>query len=350
MPNQLPSFPVLLPQRIQLLPPAAAHFCLAVGRFISHSLHVSVAQSSLLVGFSGGADSTALLLALHYLAPQYGYSLAAAHLDHALRPSSYAEAMWCQNVCNQLGIPFYSKQMQWPNGVPQNGVEEQSRIARYEFFGKVQQKANATWLCLGHQLNDLAEDMLMRLGRGTGWPALGGMVGVCHTRHIIRPLLLTPRVTLEAFLQLLNVTGLEDESNASDSYLRNRVRNTLMPFMMQENPAFLDSVASLWQQAQVDREFFAEVVPPVNAHANTFASTEAAIAISYRDVVAHLPRAVRLRHYKQCAQQVGGQHIRMEQLFALDEAWFGQKFPKTILFSGSAKAIIKKTAIYWCTK
>ncbi|MDR1359708.1 MAG: tRNA lysidine(34) synthetase TilS, partial [Deltaproteobacteria bacterium] len=261
-----PALPENLPRRLQDLPPKGARLCLRVARFVETDLRLALSGRPVLVGFSGGADSTALLLILFYLAPRLGLSLRAAHLDHGLRPSSAEESRACAALCAALNVPCLVSRVEADLlKREKTGLEEAARRARYAFYARTLRHAHEL-LALGHQNNDLAEDMLMRLIRGAGWPSLAGMPARDDQRQLIRPVLLIPRSELEDFLNSLEVSWTRDPSNSDPAYLRNRVRATLLPLFLRENPAFLRTAATLWRLARVDEDFFQTLLASPRAH------------------------------------------------------------------------------------
>ena len=172
------SVPFNIPQSLQELPPKWAHFCLHVEKFITDDLHVDLTQKHIVTGCSGGVDSTALLLVLHYLARKNNGRVVAVHLNHNLRDEADGDAGWVQSLCDTMGIECVveSKNIKAlaQDGV---GIEEAGRNARYELFQNVLNEKSADYIAVGHHLDDLCEDVLMRLTRGTGWPGLSGMSG-----------------------------------------------------------------------------------------------------------------------------------------------------------------------------
>ena len=191
-------------QRLQDLPRKAARFCLGLGRFAERELGCDFPALRCLVACSGGADSTALLRIAHLLCQAKGGTVLAAHLDHSLRPESPNDALFVAQLCQALGIALHTERQDIVAQAKASGMglEEAGRVARYAFLERVRQQTNAEVILVAHQLNDLAEDQLMRLMRGTGWPALGGMEGADPARHLLRPLLLCPRAGLEEFLKM----------------------------------------------------------------------------------------------------------------------------------------------------
>ncbi len=246
--------PTACPARLGDLSPAQARLCLDVESFVREMVP-EISGATILAGVSGGPDSTALLLILRCLASRVGMTLAAAHLDHGLRPESEDEAVWVQDLCRRLDIPCHTQRARLPPpGSP--GLEAAARKARYAFFETTRLKTGAGFLAVGHTQNDLAEDIVLRLIRGCGWPALGGMPAFDPARSLVRPLLLTPRARLLEFLAGLGVRPAEDKSNADPACRRNRVRHRILPLLVAENPGFLDAAARLWRQAAIDRDYF----------------------------------------------------------------------------------------------
>ena len=354
--HSMPGLPPIpqLPPSLQAMPPAAARFCLGTARFMEKELGVTLAGTHFLVGFSGGADSLALLACLHALAPHKGCRVCAAHLNHSLRETAGAEEAWCKATCQAAGIAFYSHTANVPATMQASGMgmEEAARSARYDFYRNTMQASGATFVALGHHLNDLAEDVLMRLVRGAGWPGLSGMAGKCTTRQLLRPLLHTPRASIEAFVHSLGFSALLDASNNDTAFTRNRVRHTLLPLIMQENPRFLEHVAHLWRQGQGDEAYFTEALhsagastapPPPNAPQ---AKAQPLSATTPTAFLATMPQALRLRWYKQQLQHWGVPPLA-STLFRLDTACMGQQFPKTFQFSGGCTATVHKRHIEW---
>lgn len=361
-----------IPASLQQLAPAQARFCLAVSRFVKLDLGLDIRGASLLVAFSGGADSTALLLVLRYLAPSLHLKLAAAHLDHGLRPSSDKEADFCRAFCDELGIACVTERRDVAAQRRRNktGIEEEGRSARYDFLARTAARLGSDWIATGHQSNDLAEDVLMRLIRGAGWPALSGMPAVAPERRLLRPLLLTPRKDIEDFLSSLGLTWLRDESNDDRAWLRNRVRLDLLPLVLRENPAFLNNAAGLWRLGRIDEEYFSALLPdpdlPSGPETNAAPDAQAIPALETgvppeppgrpdsapalamrREQLAALPKALRLRFYRKTLSRLGPGQPLLPLLLALDRAWMNGGEKTTHRFPGGKTAVVDKKSIFW---
>jgi len=197
-----------------------------------------------LVGVSGGPDSLALLYILCVLKKEFELTLYVAHLDHRLRGESAADARFVQRHCRELGIPFVLKKVDMK--ASSGSLEEACRNVRLDFFVTTAKKLRADSVALGHNLDDQAETVLMRLLRGSG---LYGLAGIAFKRRIkdcvfIRPLLGVRRKEIESFLKRRRLIPRRDRTNQEDVFLRNKIRNRLLPLLEKEYNANIKEVLS----------------------------------------------------------------------------------------------------------
>ncbi len=327
--------------RLQDLPPRAAHFCLAVERFVREELGLDLRGRTVLAAFSGGLDSTALLAALAVLAPRLGCAVAAAHLDHGLRPESATEARAAARLCARLGLPCETGRedvgaLAAARGL---GLEDAARQARYAFLAGAMKRRGATVLAVGHVLEDLAEDVLMRLTRGAGWPQLGGMRAWDRERCLLRPLLLAPRARARALVAALGLPWTEDPSNADPRFLRNRMRHTVLPQLLAENPNFLRQVATQWRLARLDAEQFAAETAALLSRAEAVPGAPGALLLPGA-LLAPLAPAQRLRLFKAALEALGPGQPLAEGLFRLERAWASGRGGAVLQFPGPKTARI----------
>lgn len=181
--------------------------------------------SPLLLGYSGGPDSKALLYALLEI---NGLFLHVAHVDHAWREESEAEAALLGEEVRRLGLPFHTLRLSCPEG---GNLEEKGREARLSFFQSLFQKIPFQALLLGHQADDAAETALQRVLGGAHLPFLGGMAErtFLEGMEIWRPWLRTEKKELLQFLEARELTPLLDRSNFDRRFLRGRLRAELLP-------------------------------------------------------------------------------------------------------------------------
>lgn len=217
--------------------------------------HLLPEKSTVVLGLSGGPDSMFLL---HYLAPlhhQGSISLIACHLDHQWRTASQADAVFCQQVAQGLKIPFLSQQIeQLGCTMTYNGSKEElGRLYRRFFFEQVRAHYNADVIALGHHANDQHETFLIRLIRGA---SLTGLVGMRpKTGYYIRPLLCITKQDILAYLHEHKIEYLHDATNASNDFLRNRLRNTVIPALQEADPRFTITCSKSLEQLAKTENF-----------------------------------------------------------------------------------------------
>jgi tRNA(Ile)-lysidine synthase len=206
-----------------------------VGRAVSrHRLIPEGAR--VLVGVSGGADSLALLVALHRVARRHRFSLAVAHLNHGIRGAEAdRDAAFVAGMAARLGVPCMVRCRRVAQVARERkiSVEMAARACRHEFFAEAARTCGAAVVALAHTSDDQAETVLLRLVRGTGPQGLGGMAyaSTIGGLTIVRPLLEASHEDAVAFLRGLRLPWREDRSNRSSAYARNRVRFGLLPFL-----------------------------------------------------------------------------------------------------------------------
>lgn len=312
------------PGEFRDLPPRWAHFCLGIERFLRTELGIDPVGADFLCAFSGGADSTALLFALHALSLKNGGHVTAAHLDHGLREESLEEAEHCRNLCQQIGVVFTSERRDVLDLARTHsmGIEEAGRKARYDFLKEQAERQGATWIATGHHLGDLAEDVIMRLIRGAGWPGLSGMAALDRDRRLVRPLLLTTKETLVEFLNTLGIKWIEDASNQDAAMTRNRVRSSILPLFLQENPNFLEATARLWRLGNIDKDYWdSQTASPKGR-------------LLPRQLLEDSHQALRLRLYKDFLDQLGPGQALADTLLKMDEAWQNRKYGSLFQYPG----------------
>ena len=187
-----------------------------------------------LVAASGGADSTALLVALARLARELGLELTAAHLDHRLRGEASREDRACvAALCTRLGVPLISAAWDTRRRMARRGLSGQDglRRLRREFLEDAARRSRAAAIATAHTADDQLETVLMRLMRGAGLTGLGGMSA--RRGRWIRPLLRATRREVEADLRRAGFSWREDASNGDPTYLRSRIRQRVIPALLE---------------------------------------------------------------------------------------------------------------------
>ncbi len=184
----------------------------------------------MLVAFSGGPDSTALLLALHELLGDSGRGrLRAAHVDHGLQSESGDWARHCKAQARSLGLSLVCREVEVR--ADGRGVEAAARRARYEALAGLMEPGEC--LLTAHHQDDQWETLLLRMLRGTG---IAGLAGIREKRRLgrgwlLRPLLDVPRTDLRAWLKRKGANCIDDPSNRDTGFDRSLVRNKVLPLL-----------------------------------------------------------------------------------------------------------------------
>ncbi len=211
-----------------------------------------------IVGVSGGPDSVALVYLLDSLSKELKLKVHIAHLDHGLRRDSSGDGKFVEALGRRLNIPVVCGKVNVRALAKKGSIEEAARTARFDFLFKSAKAVGAQKIALGHNLDDQAETVLMRVLRGTG---LYGLAGILPKREfagfvVVRPLIEVKRKDIEAFLKRRKLSCCRDSSNSQDIYFRNRIRNALMPLLEKEyNKNVKEVLANLADSAGSDYDY-----------------------------------------------------------------------------------------------
>lgn len=197
----------------------------------------SVSKKTLLA-VSGGIDS--MVLADLYLKSNFNFGI--AHCNFNLRDQeSDADQQFVSEYCSKNKIPFFTTSFDTKAFAKDYKLSTQvaARQLRYAYFDEILKKENYDFLATGHHLDDNIETVLIHFSRGTG---INGLTGIPPKNDkIIRPLLAFSRNEIENYATENGLSWREDASNATDAYLRNKIRHHLTPILKEINPSFTDS-------------------------------------------------------------------------------------------------------------
>lgn len=217
------------------------------------TLKLPLSRVQVILAVSGGADSTALLLAMDELieAEKLCMNLTVAHLDHGLRKVSREDADWVENLAGQLGHNFVRKRIDVKKRAVKtsDNLEQAARRVRYEFLKKAAKENNSLIVVTAHTLDDNAETFMLRLLRGSAAEGLSGMdpVRLLDSKssiRLVRPLLSWARRSdSESYCRLRKVEFRIDEMNQDEKYARVKVRNQLLPLMQSFNTRIVEALA-----------------------------------------------------------------------------------------------------------
>ncbi len=215
-------------------------------------------QDRILVGVSGGPDSVALLYLLNSISKEFKLKLSVAHLDHMLRPDSGKDRKFVEALASRLKLPVIVKQIDVKKISAAGSLEESARNARFRFLFQAAKNIKADKIALGHNLDDQAETVLMRLLRGTG---LYGLAGILPKRNIngfivIRPLIETKRKDIEYFLRRRKIKFMIDKTNLQNLYFRNKIRHDLLPLLEKKyNKNIKEILSNMAEHVGFDYEY-----------------------------------------------------------------------------------------------
>jgi tRNA(Ile)-lysidine synthase len=268
--------------------------------------HLFLPGQTVLVAVSGGADSVALLYALHYFHRRLGTSLSVAHLNHGIRGrEADRDEDFVRHLAWRLGLPFAGERENVPALARRRGlsIEMAAREARYEFFVRAAAEAGADLVATAHTADDQAETVLLRILRGTGPQGLGGM-DYRSTRGriaLVRPMLDVTHADAVAFLERHGRTWREDASNRDTKIPRNWVRHTLLPLVERGlNPQVRGALLRMARLMRDENEWLAKVTSPGTA--------ERTLEVS------HLGKLSLAARRRAVLQWLIGQHVEAEAL------------------------------------
>lgn len=207
------------------------------------------------VGVSGGSDSVGLLIILSEL-EEYSPELIVAHVNHGLRTEEAArDAEFVGDLARKYGLKFEHKEVDTYtySRVNKLSVEEAARELRYNFFYEVLKKYCATKIATAHTVEDQAETVLIRIIRGSGTTGISAIPPVSNS--IIRPLINTRRGEIRDYLSARQIGWQEDSTNLSEMFLRNRIRQGLIPVLKKYNPNIISALSNLSFISKVESDY-----------------------------------------------------------------------------------------------
>ncbi len=213
-----------------------------------------------LIGVSGGADSIALLEFFVSVKEKYDLDICVAHIEHGIRgEDSVNDSEFVENYCKKLGVNFYLKTIDAPNLAKKAkmGVEEYSRMARYDFFNTIECDKIAT----AHNLTDNIETLLFRLARGTG---LKGACSIPAVRgKIIRPFIEVSSGEIRKWCNDNNIPYRVDCTNSDSAYSRNLIRLEILPLFEKLNANYQDNIENFISDVNEDYAFIDDYVKSI---------------------------------------------------------------------------------------
>ncbi len=226
-------------------------------------------KTSVLVAFSGGADSTLLL---HYLSSIKNIKVYAAHINHMIREKeALRDENFCLDFCKKRGISIFSKKIDIPKIAYEKslGIEETARNERYIFLNDIASEHNIDCIATAHNASDNAETVIFNLARGCG---ANGMCGIPPVRdNIIRPLIYCTKAEIIEECSNLGLDYVYDSTNANTDYTRNFIRHEILPLMKKLNPSFENTVTDTSILFRKDKVFFSKLTEDISLNIGRYA-------------------------------------------------------------------------------
>jgi len=314
-------------------------------------LGLPTTDEPIIVAVSGGADSTALFLALDELksSDKIAAQVVVAHLDHALRPGSRREAKWVSNLAKSHGYSAVISRAKVGEIAEANkdNLEQVARRLRYDFLERTAKRKKARFVLTGHTMDDQAETVLLRLMRGSASVGLGGIPEVRALSEsgdirLVRPLLWARRADTEDYCRERRQEFLQDEMNRDETYARVRVRKQLLPLMESFNARVVEAIsrsaALLSEDTAELQERAAELLQKATNQNNPPTDKSKHHSLDVK-VLSAAPSALRRRALRHWITNARGSARRLEMvhLVAVEKLLEGTAGGRVVELPGGAK-------------
>ncbi|MFY8050813.1 MAG: tRNA lysidine(34) synthetase TilS [Aquiluna sp.] len=281
--------------------------------------------TTILVAVSGGADSLALASAANFEGRKLKLNVAAVIIDHGLQLGSDKVAKKAKSRCESLGIEqvVIEKVTVRQSG---DGLEAQARESRYKGIEKVRSKLGASWVLVGHNLNDQAETVLLGLARGSGLRSIAAMVKVDPDRKLMRPFLDISSADLRKACKDQGIEYWNDPHNSDDRFLRVKVRKLAENLEKTLGPGFAAALARTAEIARESDEALSLLAKELAVKAR--AKSTASKAQFDIEPLRLAPAALRRKAIHQICLDAGAKNLSRAQVLQIEQlitAWKGQK-------------------------
>ena len=260
----------------------------------------------LAVAFSGGADSTVLLLAA---AERWPGQVRAIHVHHGLQAAADGFEAHCRAVCEALGVPLQVRRVAARNA-PGESPEDAARQARYQALARAARDAGLQAVLLGQHADDQVETLLLALSRGAGLPGLAAMPPVFQRDGVtfVRPLLALSAQAIREWVAGQGVTVVEDPTNIDVAFTRNRIRHLLLPALEEAFPQFRETFGRSTRHAAQAQELLEGMA------VEDLARMGGTPALTALQQLARARQANVLRHWLRVAHNASASAAQLEEL------------------------------------
>lgn len=320
-------------------------------------LKLPTRNAQVVLAASGGADSTALLLALDELikANKLSLNLTVAHLDHGLRKTSKNDAHWVENLAKDLGHEIVTRRANVKRRAAKTGdnLEQAARRARYDFLKTLAKRKGSTLVVTAHTLDDQAETILLRLLRGSAAEGLSGIDAVrsldtASDVLLARPLLSWARRSdTQKYCRSRKVDFRVDEMNEDQKFARVKVRKQLLPLMQTFNNKIVEALSRTATLLREDADALsneANKLLELAAESLDGKKEETIRASLSVSILASAPAAVRRRALRQWISQGRGdlRRVEMVHLLAVDRLIKGTRGGRVAELPDGTRVIRKR--------
>lgn len=274
----------------------------------------------IVVGISGGADSVCLLKVLKELEYEYSLHLTAVHIHHGIRGDEADRDMnHTLAFCESVGVECKVFHYNIPDIARKNGmtVEEAGRMMRYDTFKKVLDSCGANKIAVAHNLGDNCETIIFNMCRGSKLRGIGGILPIRD--NIIRPLLGISRSEIEEYLEQNNIKYIVDSTNLSNDYVRNKIRNVVVPYLCENiNTQSAVHIAAASEAALEAEEYMRLQTEKVSAEYLNITKESASISVNIFDIHKIIvKRVIREAIASQSGKLKDISSVHVEDIFAL---------------------------------
>ncbi len=306
-------------------------------------------QKGVLVGYSGGADSTAMLSLLKPICDKRGIYLHAMHIHHGIRgEEADRDARFCEGFCERIGIDFTLVSADIPHIAKESGrgVEETAREFRYDaFIKKVRSDERLSCIATAHNANDNAETVIFNLARGSG---ITGVSGIAPIRllggiAVIRPLLYAAKSDIVGYCEQNGIEYIFNSTNNDTAYTRNYIRHEIMPKLERLNPSFLSAATRMTENLRTDTEC-------LDAMAKRFVADNVKDDKIDAAVLAHTDKAIASRVVYSMFSRVSGKTLERVHVDAVLRLAENYREGASLSLVGGVRAVYEGGQLYFTTE
>ena len=217
---------------------------------------------TIVLGVSGGPDSSCLLNILKNLQNELKIDIVVAHINHMIREEADLETDYVRDFCIKKNVPCFVKKENILKIAKEQklGTEEVGRKIRYDFFEEVMNKVGGNKIATAHNANDNAETVMMNFLRGSGTSGLKGIEPIRNNKFI-RPIIECTRKEIEQYCDENNLNPKYDKTNQENIYTRNKIRNLLIPYIQENfNPNIIETINRMSNLIANDELYFKNIV------------------------------------------------------------------------------------------